>query len=71
MPPGTPPAYVNAMRDAFAHAIADPEVAARAAKGKVPLHFVPGDEALRILEDVLKQPKGVVDQFGKYVKFGE
>ena len=71
MPPGTPQPYVAAMREAFARAIADPEVAARAAKGKVPLHFVPGNEALKVIDEVLKQPKDVVDEFGKYVKFGE
>ena len=70
MPPGTPDTYVRAMREAFARAIADPEAAARAVKGKVPLHFVPGDQALKVLSGVLHQPKDVVDEFAKYVKFG-
>ena len=71
MPPGTPEPYLHAMRDAFARAIADPEAAARAAKAKVPLHFVSGDEALKVLNGVLHQPKDVVEEFGKYVRFGE
>jgi hypothetical protein len=32
---------------------------------------MPGDEALKIIQEVLTQPKEVVDEFGKYIKFGE
>jgi hypothetical protein len=30
-----------------------------------------GDQTLKIVTEVLAQPKDVVDEFSKYVKFGE
>lgn len=71
MPPRTPDALVRIMRDAFAKAIQDPELIAEAKKAKVDLEFVPGEEALRIVKEVLAQPKDIVDEFSKYIKFGE
>jgi hypothetical protein len=35
------------------------------------LEYTSGDETLKILTEVLSQPKDVVDEFSKYVKFGE
>jgi len=71
MPPRTPEATVRLMRDAFARTLKDPEVLAQAARAKLELNFLPGDEALKVLQEVLSQPKAMVDDFGKYVKFGE
>lgn len=71
MPPGTPDDIVKAMRDAFDKAIKDPQLKAEAKKGKLDLEFMPGDEALKIIKDVLTQPKDIVDEFRKYIKFGE
>ena len=33
--------------------------------------YIGGDETLKIVNEVLSQPKDVVDEFGKYIKFGE
>jgi tripartite-type tricarboxylate transporter receptor subunit TctC len=71
MTPGTPDAIVGMMREAFARAIKDPELVAEAKKAKMDLEFMPGDEALKVIRDVLAQPKDVVDEFRKYIKFGE
>jgi tripartite-type tricarboxylate transporter receptor subunit TctC len=71
MPQGTPDEAVRIMREAFAKAIKDPEQIAEAKKAKMELEFVPGDEALKIIREVLSQPKEIVDEFTKYVKFGE
>jgi tripartite-type tricarboxylate transporter receptor subunit TctC len=71
MPPGTPPELVKTMREAFLKAIGDQELIAEATKAKMDLNFVDGDEAIRILKEVLSQPKDVVDEFSKYIKFGE
>ena len=71
MPPGTPDDIVNAMREAFDKAIKDPQLMAEAKKGKMELEFMPGGEVLKIVKVVLSQPKDVVDEFSKYVKFGE
>jgi tripartite-type tricarboxylate transporter receptor subunit TctC len=71
MPPDTPADMVNAMREAFDKAIKDPELQAEAKKSKLRLHFMSGDQTLKIVTEVLAQPKDVVDEFSKYVKFGE
>ena len=71
LPPKTPDAVVRAMRDAFAKAIKDPELLAEAKKAQMDLQFTSGDEAVKILSEVLQQPKDIVDEFSKYVKFGE
>ena len=71
LPPGTPDAIVRAMRGAFANAIKDPALLAEAKKAKLDLDFTPGDEAAKIMNDVLRQPKDIVDEFSRYIKFGD
>jgi len=71
MPPKTPADIVKMMRDAFARTIDDPELVAEGKKSKMDLEFTPGDQAQRILTDVMNQPKDLVAEFAKYIKFGE
>ena len=71
MPPGTLEETAKIMRDAFANVMKDKELIAEATKAKTELNFVHGDEAQKILKEVLEQPKDVVDEFSKYIKFGE
>ncbi|MGH8689914.1 MAG: Bug family tripartite tricarboxylate transporter substrate binding protein [Burkholderiales bacterium] len=71
MHPNTSPEHLKTMRDAFAAAIGDPELAAESKKAKMDLEFVNGDVAVKVMKEVLSQPKDVVDEFSKYVKFGE
>ena len=69
--PGTPDALVKTLREAFAKAIDDAQLKAEAKKAKMDLNYVSGDEALKVMKEVLSQPKDIVDEFSKYVKFGE
>jgi tripartite-type tricarboxylate transporter receptor subunit TctC len=71
MPPGTPAQTAKLMRDAFAKVMQDKELVADAAKAKTELNFVDGDEAQKIIKEVLEQPKDVVEEFSRYIKFGE
>jgi tripartite-type tricarboxylate transporter receptor subunit TctC len=71
LPPATPADIVKVMREAFAKAIKDPELEKEGEKSKLDLEFTPGDEAVKILRDVMHQPKDIVDEFSKYIKFGE
>jgi tripartite-type tricarboxylate transporter receptor subunit TctC len=71
MTPGTPNDVLKTMQEAFAKAIRDPELVAEAKKAKMELEFIPGDETLKIVKNVLSQPKDIVEEFSKYVKFGE
>jgi tripartite-type tricarboxylate transporter receptor subunit TctC len=71
MHPDTPAEHLKAMRAAFAAAIKDPELVAEGKKAKMELEYVSGDEAVKVMKEVLAQPKDVVDEFSKYIKFGE
>jgi tripartite-type tricarboxylate transporter receptor subunit TctC len=71
LPPNTPADIVKIMRKAFADTISDPAAQAEAKKANMDFDFTDGDEALKILKEVLNQPKDIVDAFSKYVKFGE
>jgi tripartite-type tricarboxylate transporter receptor subunit TctC len=71
LPPATPADIVRVVRDAFANTIKDSELQAEGKKAKLDMEFLPGDKAQKILVDVLNQPKDVVDEFSKYIKFGE
>jgi tripartite-type tricarboxylate transporter receptor subunit TctC len=71
MPPKTPAEYLKIMREAFAKTIEDPALKAEAKKAKLDLNYVPADEALKVMNEVLSQPKDIVDEFSKYIKFGE
>jgi tripartite-type tricarboxylate transporter receptor subunit TctC len=71
LPPATPADIVRVMREAFAKAIKDPELEKEGEKSKLDLEFTSGDEAVKILREVMNQPKDIVDEFSKYIKFGE
>jgi tripartite-type tricarboxylate transporter receptor subunit TctC len=71
MTPGTPADALRTIREAFAKAIKDPELIAEATKAKMELEYLSGEETLKIIKEVLSQPKDIVDEFSKYIKFGE
>lgn len=71
MPPGTPDAVIKMMREAFQAAIRDPDLIAEAQKARLELNFINGDEALKIVKELMNQPKDVVAEFSKHIKFGE
>src|SRR5437764_10112140 len=71
LPPNTPADIVKLYRDAFAATIKDPALVAESQKAQFDLEYTSGDEAMRVLKEVLSQPKDIVDEFSKYVKFGE
>ena len=71
LPPKTPAEIVKLYRDAFAATIKDPALVAEANKAKFDLEYSSGDEALKVMREVLSQPKDIVEEFSKYIKFGE
>jgi len=71
LPPNTPADIVKVYRDAFAATMKDPALVAEAQKAQFDLEYTSGDEAIKVLKEVLSQPKDIVDEFSKYVKFGE
>jgi tripartite-type tricarboxylate transporter receptor subunit TctC len=71
MHPNTSPEHLKIMREAFVKAIDDKELVVEATKAKMELNYVGADVALKVMKEMLSQPKDVVDEFSKYVKFGE
>jgi tripartite-type tricarboxylate transporter receptor subunit TctC len=71
MHPGTPAEQLKTMRQAFVAAIKDPELVAEGKKAKMELEFVDGEEAVKVMKEVLSQPKDIVEEFSRYIKFGE
>ena len=71
MPPGTPEQTANIMREAFIKVLSDKELVAEATKAKMDLEFVSGTEAQKVIKEMLEQPKDIVEEFSKYIKFGE
>jgi hypothetical protein len=71
MHPSTSAEHLKIMRDSFDKAIKDAELVAEAKKAKMELEYVTGDEAVKVMKEVLSQPKDVVEEFSKYIKFGE
>jgi tripartite-type tricarboxylate transporter receptor subunit TctC len=71
LPPGTPAPIVKLMREAFAATLKDPALLAEGRKAQLDFELTSADEALKVLREVFGQPKDVVEEFSKYVKFGE
>jgi tripartite-type tricarboxylate transporter receptor subunit TctC len=71
MPPGTPDDLVTIVREAFARVARDPELREEAKKAQMEIEYIPGDQALKVLQEVLAQPQDVVAEFSKYIKFGD
>ena len=44
---------------------------AEAKKTQQDLEYTSGEEAQKILKEVLSQPKDIIAEFSKYIKFGE
>ncbi len=68
-PPKTPPEIMSILRDAFYKAANDPEVKVEATKMMMDVNYVPAEEALKIVKNVLSQPEEIVKEFSKFVKF--
>ncbi|HWP59092.1 MAG TPA: tripartite tricarboxylate transporter substrate-binding protein [Candidatus Acidoferrales bacterium] len=69
--PGIPAPALAALRDAFAKMAKDKELLAEANKSKLPIDYVSGEDALKIVREVLQQPADIVQEISKYIKFGE
>jgi tripartite-type tricarboxylate transporter receptor subunit TctC len=70
-PPGTPAETMKILRNAFDKVTKDKELLAEAKKGKLPIDYVSGDEALKVVKEVLGQPPDIAQEIAKYIKFGD
>jgi tripartite-type tricarboxylate transporter receptor subunit TctC len=69
MPPGTPPEFVNAFREAFRRMTQDREFEAEAERAGFEINYVTGDVALRTIREVLSAPADVVKVFRQFFQF--
>jgi tripartite-type tricarboxylate transporter receptor subunit TctC len=63
--PGTPKDRVKILRDAYAKAMADPQLLEEAKKGKMDVEFVSGEELQKLAERIMNQPPGVIARVKK------
>jgi tripartite-type tricarboxylate transporter receptor subunit TctC len=69
VPPGTPADLVKILRNAFAEVAKDPELLAEAKKLQIDIKYVPAEEILRTINDLLNKPEDIKKEFAKYVSF--
>ena len=69
MPPGTPVAFVQLYRNAFAQMTKDSEFLAEAGRAGFDIDFTSGDQALKITQEVLNAPRDVVRIFSQFFNF--
>jgi tripartite-type tricarboxylate transporter receptor subunit TctC len=63
--PGVPPERVKMLRDAFMKSMADPALLAEAAKNRLEITPVSGEELAKIAKEVIEQPAEVVERIKK------
>lgn len=68
-PPGFPVESLKILKAAFARVLKDPKVIEEGKRLKMDLEYVPADESLKIMNNVLNQPKNVVDELNTYLRF--
>lgn len=68
-PPGTPEDIMKILRDAFAKVASDPEVQEDAKKNNMAVVYTPADECRKGIDYLFSQPKEVVEDFAKYMKY--
>jgi tripartite-type tricarboxylate transporter receptor subunit TctC len=69
-PPGASPELVRWYREAFRRLSQDRDFVAEAERAGFELAFLPGEECLRLVEEVLRTPSSVVRVFKELFRFG-
>ena len=69
-PPGLPQDRFNALRDAFAATLKDPEFLADADKQKLEVTYVPGSDLVKIIDELYATPKPLLDAAAKLLPEG-
>jgi tripartite-type tricarboxylate transporter receptor subunit TctC len=68
-PPKTPPAVISILHDAFTKALNDPQLKTDADKLMMDADYIPADDVLKIVREILSAPEDVVQDLTKIVKF--
>jgi tripartite-type tricarboxylate transporter receptor subunit TctC len=65
LPPGTPPARVKMLREAYAKSLKDEGLLREAEKGRMEVEFVSGEELQKLAETIVDQPPAVIARVKK------
>jgi tripartite-type tricarboxylate transporter receptor subunit TctC len=65
--PGTPPERVAILRDAFAKALADPDLQAEARKAQIDVSYISAQEVTKGFAEMMNQPPAAVEAMKKYL----
>jgi len=68
-PPGTPADLIEILRNAFAKVAKDPELLADAKKSRIDVKYVPAEEILKVINELLDKPEEIKKEFAKYISF--
>jgi hypothetical protein len=68
-PPRTPVETIKILQNAFARVAKDPELLVEAKKNMMDVKYIPAEEILKVINNVLNQPEDIKKEFAKYVKF--
>jgi tripartite-type tricarboxylate transporter receptor subunit TctC len=68
-PPKTSPEAMNILRSAFTKVSNDPAVKAESQKLMMDVNYVSAEETLKVISEVLNQPKEMVQEFSRFIKF--
>lgn len=71
LPPGVPADLVRAYREAFRRLVEDSAFRAEAERLGFEVVYTPGEAVLRVIQEVLDSPPGVVRVFKSFFRFGE
>jgi len=65
--PGTPPDRVAILRDAFAKAMADPDLQAEAKKAQIDVNYISAQEVTKGFSEMMNQPPAAIEAMKKYL----
>jgi tripartite-type tricarboxylate transporter receptor subunit TctC len=68
VPPGTPPERIQFLREAFAKALHDPELLAKAEKSGRVIRYASGEEMTQLVEEAMQMPDNIKQIFISAVK---
>ena len=64
---GTPPERVAILREAFAKAIADPELLAEAKQAQIDINYISAQDVTKSFNEMMSQPPQVIEAMKKYL----
>ncbi len=68
LPPGTPPAQVKILRDAFDKTVTDPHTLAEAKKSRIDIEALGGAKVQEVVNRLFSAPKAIIEKARAVIK---